>query len=149
MRKPWVPLAQNAYRGQPVMTSYCPSCWCEAGSASVCPACGAEIQSLSQESYEEKLIRALHHPEPTVPVRTATILGELGSRAAVEPLIEVALSSGDPYIQEAAVVALGRIGDSKALPCLTRLSREGSLRVRIAADQTIKLLEGLPNAGEG
>ena len=128
------------------MTYYCPSCWSEVGSAAVCPACGTELQSLSGESYEEKLIRALRHPEPTVPIRAATILGELGSRVAVEPLIEVAVSGSDPYIQEAAVVALGRIGDSKALSCLTRLSRDGSLRVRIAADQAIKVLEGVPNA---
>ena len=128
------------------MNYYCPSCWSEVGTASVCPACGTELQSLSGESYEDKLIRALRHPEPTVPIRVATILGELGSRTAVEPLIEVAVSGLDPYIQEAAVVALGRIGDSEALSCLTRLSREGSLRVRIAADQAIKVLEAVPNA---
>jgi HEAT repeat protein len=98
------------------------------------------------ESYEEKLIRALHHPEPTVPVRAATILGELRSRSAVEPLIEVAVSSSDAYIQEAAVAALGRIGDSRALSSLARLSRDGSLRVRIAAERAVKILEGVPNA---
>ena len=128
------------------MTYYCPSCWREVGSASACPACGAELQSFSKESYEEKLIRALHHPEPTVPVRAATILGELRSRSAVEPLIEVAVSSSDAYIQEAAVAALGRIGDSRTLSSLARLSREGSLRVRIAAERAVKILEGAPNA---
>jgi len=128
------------------VTYYCPSCWGEVGSASTCPACGAELRSFSKESYAEKLIRALHHPEPTVPVRAATILGELGSKAAVEPLIELAVSSADSYIQEAAVVALGHIGDSKALSCLARLSRIGSLRVRIAAERAVGILEGLPNA---
>jgi HEAT repeat protein len=131
------------------MIYFCPSCWNEIKNEDVCPECGVDLKELAQEGYEEKLIRALRHPEPTVPIRAATILGELGSQAAVEPLIEVAVSSTDLYIQEAAVVALGRIGDSKALSCLTRLSRDGSLRVRIAAERAIKVLEGVPNASRG
>ena len=130
------------------VTYYCPSCWREVGSALACPACGAELQNFSKESYEEKLIRALRHPELTVPVRAATILGELRSRSAVEQLIEVAVSSSDSYIQEAAVVALGRIGDSKALSCLARLRRDGSLRVGIAAERALKTLERVPNASK-
>jgi HEAT repeat protein len=128
------------------VTFYCPSCWTEVGNASVCPACGAELRQFSDESYEEKLIRALHHPEPTVPIRVAAILGELHSRAAVEPLIEMALSSTDPYIQEAAVTALGTIGDARALPCLDQLSREGALRVKIAAGLALNALENVLNA---
>ena len=131
------------------LTYYCPSCWREVGSASVCPACGTELQSLSGESYEEKLIRALRHPEPTAPIRAATILGNVRSRAAVEPLIDLAILSTDPYIQEAAVAALGRIGDARALPTLERLSQEGMLRVRIAAHEAIRVLRDQPNAAQG
>ena len=112
---------------------FCPSCWYEVAAVSACPVCGADLRALTDEPYERKLIRALRHPEPTVPIRAATILGELGARGAVEALIEVALASADPYIQEAAVVALGRIGDPRAGPCLERLGREGVLRVRRAA----------------
>jgi HEAT repeat protein len=130
------------------VTFYCFSCWNEVGTANVCPQCGADLHDLAGESYEEKLIRALYHREPTVPVRAATILGELGSRSAVEPLIEVANSSQDPYIQEAAVNALGRIGDLRALPCLDRLGRGGMLRVRRAADQAIRTLRKQPNAAQ-
>ncbi|HUY13734.1 MAG TPA: HEAT repeat domain-containing protein [Terriglobia bacterium] len=115
------------------MTYYCPSCWAEIPDGARCPACGADVQRLAQETYEEKLIRSLHHPEPTVPVRAATILGDLRSKSAVDALIEAAMSSQDPYLQEAAVQALGSIGDARALPCLERLSREGAVRVRIAA----------------
>jgi HEAT repeat protein len=128
------------------VTYYCPSCWNEVGTEVACPQCGADLRECGRESYEQKLIRALHHPEPTVPIRAATILGELGSRTAVEPLIEVADSCPDPYIQEAAVVALGRIGDARAIPCLTRLSRDGALRVRKMADQARKALEDPLNA---
>jgi len=115
----------------------------------VCPECGVDLKELAQEGYEEKLIRALRHPEPTVPIRVAAILGKLRSRAAVEPLIEMALSSTDPYIQEAAVTALGTIGDARALPCLSQLSHEGALRVRIAAERAAKNLENELSANQG
>jgi HEAT repeat protein len=117
------------------LTYYCPSCWNQVRNGSDCASCGADLGQFASESYEQKLIRALRHPEPTVPIRAATFLGMLGSQLAVEPLIDVALSSADPYIQEAAVTALGNIRDPGALPCLTRLSRDGVVRLRIAADR--------------
>lgn len=120
------------------LTRFCPSCWSEIGAEPVCPVCGTDVRDLAGESYEEKLLRALYHPEPTVPVRAATILGEIGSKAAVEPLIELAATSSDLYLQEAAVVALGRIGDPRALPLINQLAREGALRVRIAANQALQ-----------
>jgi HEAT repeat protein len=123
------------------LTYFCPSCWIEIGAASVCPQCGADVGNLSGERYEKKLVRALHHPEPSVPIRAAAILGELGSRAAVEPLLEIAEANRDPYIQEAAVEALGRIGDLRALCCLERLSREGAVRVRMAAERASKMIK--------
>jgi HEAT repeat protein len=131
------------------VTYFCPSCWSEIGAASVCPQCGADVHDFEGEDYAAKLIRALGHPEPTLPIRAATILGELRSRAAVEPLLKVAASTTDPYIQEAAVEALGRIGDPRALSCLDRLSREGAVRVRAAARQAIKALEDRLNATQG
>jgi len=123
------------------VTYFCPSCWSEVGTATICPDCGTDLQDFSGRSYEEKLIIALRHPEPTVPIRAASILGELRSQAAVEPLIDVATSVDDPYIQEAAVEALGRIGDIRAISCLDRLSREGAVRVRAAAERALKNLK--------
>lgn len=120
------------------MIHYCPSCWAEIPDVSKCPSCGADVQALALEHYEEKLIRALRHPEPSTPVRAATILGELSSKAAVEPLIELVSSSHDPYIQEAGIVALSRIGDRRALNHLTHWTVEGALRVRLAAKQALK-----------
>ena len=122
------------------LTYFCPSCWCEVGAANVCPKCRADLRDFAGESYEQKLIRALHHPEPTVPIRAAAILGKLGSRAAVEPLLEIAEPAPDPYIQEAAVEALGRIGDDRALLCLDRLRQDGPVRVRAAAERALKAL---------
>jgi HEAT repeat protein len=128
------------------ITYFCPSCWSEVGGAATCPNCGADLHNFAGYSYEEKLIRALRHPEPTAPIRAATILGELRSRAAVEPLLELATGSPDPYIQEAAVEALGRIRDTRALSCLDQLSRQGAVRVRAAAERALKTFEDRQNA---
>jgi HEAT repeat protein len=128
------------------LTYFCPSCWSEVGTASVCPGCGADLRDFAGENYEQKLIRALRHSEATVPIRAARILGELKSRAAVASLIEIATSATDPYIQEAAVEALGRIGDGRAYSCLDRLRRDGAVRVRAAAERAMKVMESRSNA---
>lgn len=49
--------------------------------ATTCPCCGADLRDFTGKSYEEKLILALRHPEPTIPIRAAMILGELKSQA--------------------------------------------------------------------
>lgn len=131
------------------LTCFCPSCWSEVGGVTTCPNCGANLCASSGWSYEKKLVLALRHPEPTVPIRAAAILGKLKSNAAVGPLIEIASSTRDPYIQEATVEALGEIGDDRALTCLNRLSREGAVRVRAAAKRALKTLKVLQNASKG
>lgn len=123
------------------LTYFCPSCWSEVEAAAICPACGADLSDFADLSYEVKLIRALRHPEPTVPIRVAAILGQLGSRAAVNPLVALAMDGPDPYIQEAAVEALRQIGDGRALPCLSRLSQDGAVRVRTAARRAAKAIK--------
>jgi len=128
------------------MVRYCPTCWSEVGKNDSCPKCGGSLRTSTNESYEEKLIWALRHPEPTTPVRAATILGARRALAAVQPLIAVALSTSDFYLQEAAVVALGQIGDKRAQPCLERLSREGAVRVRLAARRALARLAESPGA---
>jgi HEAT repeat protein len=122
------------------MTYFCPACWREIVKAEVCPYCQADLREFSDETFEQKLIRALHHPEPSTPIRAATILGKRRTKAAVEPLIDLGLSTSDPYVQEAAVVALGLIGDPRARACLELLSREGALRTRGAAVSTLEML---------
>jgi HEAT repeat protein len=118
------------------------------GQGGICSACGADLQGFEKETYEEKLIRSLSHPEATVPVRAAAILGELRSKGAVEPLIRLAISNPDPYIQEAAVIALGQIGDERAVPHVQNLTLEGWLRVRRAAHRALERLKNSESAGK-
>jgi len=104
--------------------------------------CGADLRQLPEQTYEEKLIGALRHREPTVPVRAAIVLGKLRHAAAVPALIEAAMSTKDPYLQEAVAQALGAIGDRKALPCLQHLRRKGAVRVRTAAELALTRVTG-------
>jgi hypothetical protein len=53
------------------------------------------------------------------------VLGKLRYAAATPALVEAAMNTKDPYLQEAIAQALGAIGDRKALPCLERLRRKG------------------------
>jgi HEAT repeat protein len=57
-------------------------------------------------------------------------------------------SNPDPYIQEAAVVALGRTGDERAIPHLENLSLDGWLRVRRAARRALEKLRSKDVAGK-
>jgi len=117
---------------------FCPHCWQEiAPAAARCPLCGADLAAADAEAYATKLIRALRHPEAQTAVRAAWILGERRHASAVPELIRVLESARDSFLAEAAVEALGKIGDERALPALTRASREGTLRVRRAASRTL------------
>lgn len=118
-------------------TFYCTNCWAENRLGDkVCWSCGAPLDD--EVSYKEKLIKALSHPEPQTPVRAAWLLGELEAREAVPQLIRAVQASADPYLQEAAVEALGKIGDLGALPVLMAIAQgQGYVKVRLAAVEAI------------
>lgn len=121
------------------MTFYCTNCWAEvAESAVVCPRCGDDlIARQARADYVEKLIAALHHPEPSTPVRAAWILGERRERAAVEPLCRLVRESPDAFQVESAVEALGKIGDPRAAAALDTATRHPSRRVRLTAHRAL------------
>jgi HEAT repeat protein len=121
------------------MVAYCVRCWRELPPrAVVCPSCGADVEALSRErTYVDKLIAALEHPEPETPLRAAWLLGKLRATEALPALIRVVERTSDPYLAEAAVEALGQIGDGAARPVLERAARQGALRVRQAAERAL------------
>jgi HEAT repeat protein len=125
------------------MHFFCPGCWEDIpASAARCPCCGATLAELDRETFGVKLRRALRHPEPQAAVRAAWILGERRERGAVADLIRALGSSPDPFLAEAAAEALGKIGETTALPALRRAREAGALRVRRAAAQAIQRLAG-------
>lgn len=122
------------------MTFYCPNCWHEIDpKIEVCPHCGSNQEMLSEEEYDEKLLRALHHTEPTTPIRAAYILGERHSQKAVPFLEAVIDEQRDPYLSQACVVAIGKIGLEESLSFLeTCLLPEQGVLTRNAAYEAIK-----------
>ncbi len=94
------------------MTYYCSNCWNEITKGiEVCPHCGTNQSALEQESFIQKLIRALKHPEPSTPVRAAEILGELKAREALPYLTELIKTSTDPFLVKAAASSIKEIED--------------------------------------
>lgn len=117
------------------MTFYCTHCWREvAQAATVCPHCGDDIAARqTRTDYADKLIAALHHPEPTTPIRAAWILGQRRERKAVERLCALVRESHDPFIAASAASALGAIGDPAALETLQWAAISSQPRLRAAA----------------
>ena len=81
-----------------------------------CPSCGCAIEAyLAGQSYTERLLAALNHPEPETPVRAAYILGMRGDQVAVPFLLTKAEETSDMYLALACLEALSRIGGEEAM----------------------------------
>jgi len=81
----------------------------------------------------ESLRRRLKDDNPEVRYTVALALGELRDRDAVEALIEATEGDGHPLPRQAAVIALGLIGDPRATGALARMLRDAPPDVRFQA----------------
>lgn len=117
-----------------MVTFFCPKCYAENGPEDkTCCSCGASLDDQSGD-YVEKLIQfSLHHRLPSVPPTAAEMLGKIGDKRAVEPLIGVLKTSREPGLLEAAAEALGNLKDSRAVPALAQLMKEATVPVRLKA----------------
>lgn len=124
------------------MTYFCTNCWKEIDKAApVCPACGSSQEQLAQESFVQKLIRALHHPEPETPIRAAYVLGELEAGEAVAALASLLHLQSDPYIASACAEALGKIGGAEAHAALeAAANKQQSIIVKRAVQEALQRL---------
>ena len=75
---------------------------------------------------EVGLAALLHDPDPSVVEACASALGERGAAStdAVPALASVATAHDDPLCREAAVAALGAIGDERGLPAILAAARD-------------------------
>ncbi len=71
--------------------------------------------------------------DPDVRYTVALALGELRDADAVDALIEATEGDGHPLPRQAAVIALGRIGDPRATAALGRMLRDAPPDVRFQA----------------
>lgn len=125
-----------------MLTYFCPSCWAPAPETGPCPRCGADAErEWTAKDYVAKLRAALHHREPTTPLRAAWVLGRLQSREAVVDLMELAEHSPDLFLRRAAIEALGWIGGPESLPLLRMLARMGPATLRGVAAHAVGATE--------
>lgn len=108
------------------MIRFCPKCWNEVPlDAAACPICGAALSEAL--SFTEKLIAALRHREPTRAGLAIDVLTDwLHEPRAVEPLCDLLDQATDAAILKQAALGLGRLGDRRAVPALTRLLHDTS-----------------------
>lgn len=124
------------------MKLYCPKCWeMNDWGNLTCVHCGASLHGPDGETYVQKLIWALHHPEATTALRAATILGDLKAKEATDVLAEVLSDPGtDPYVEAAAARSLGSIGDPRSRETLIGVLERGPLPARLAAVEALEAL---------
>jgi HEAT repeat protein len=87
---------------------------------------------------------ALDDAEPSVVEAAAWALGERGSEGAgaVGPLVRIAAEHEDPLCREAAVAALGAIGDDDALPAVLAAASGDRPAVRRRAVVALAAFDG-------
>jgi HEAT repeat protein len=125
-----------------VAVFFCPACWAEVPEkAALCPTCGADLETLDRAEFDQKLIRALDHPEALTAVRAAEILGWRRTARAVPALLARYRRGADPFLAAAIALALGRIGGVEARAALRELERDPSVIVRRAAREAARILD--------
>jgi HEAT repeat protein len=78
-----------------------------------------------RRSVRAQLRRSLADPDPLVVDAACFALGELGGSSAVADLSTVAVSHADPRCREAAVAALGSLGDPDGLTAVLAALADG------------------------
>jgi hypothetical protein len=116
------------------LTRYCPSCyatnpWVE----SECASCGAALET--EESFDERLIWSLRHPDTGTAVLAAEVLARRRAALAIPALIELSRSA-DPFRAAAARALQAFEPDRRAHAALDSLRDNGSVLVRSAVSHT-------------
>jgi HEAT repeat protein len=90
-------------------TRYCPACYGpNAWEEDRCIACGTTLQT--DESYDERLLWALDHPDSGIAVLASQVLAARDARQAIERLIAM-VDDHDPYRAASAARALTEFRD--------------------------------------
>lgn len=121
---------------------FCPSCWTQiAQGALVCPVCQADLAALDREQFDDKLIRALRHPERLTARRAAWILGQKRTRVAVPALLARYRTGVDPFLGAEIAAALRRIAGPEARSALREMAVDPSFLIRRTALAALEDLE--------
>ncbi len=115
------------------LMQFCSTCWAEnLIDATVCDRCGTSLSEAEPIFYDQKLMRALHHPVPEVREMVAMLLGLRQDRHAVPVLLACLLEESDMGVLCAISKALGQLGDCQAAALLAkRLAQPNALVVAL------------------
>lgn len=89
----------------------------------------------------EALRRALRDDRAEVRYAAALSLGELRDASSVDALCEQMEGDGHPMARQAATIALGMVGERRAVPALARALRDGAPDVRFQAATSLAQLD--------
>jgi hypothetical protein len=121
--------------------AYCLNCFSLIPTeAEACPKCGANISSLSEQDFGEKLLHALDHPSDDVRMRVIAILVQRHEEGTALKLAECALRH--PMSYEEAIEIVNALKDFQAFPdgrrALEMLAKDHLAHaVRVAAQEIL------------
>jgi HEAT repeat protein len=96
----------------------------------------------------EALITALNEKEVVVTITAAEALAKIGGTRAVESLINILETAGNPGVQKAAARGMGKIGDPRAVGTLTTALQNTPWDVRHEAAEALDQLNWKPQNDE-
>lgn len=127
------------------MVHFCPNCFREiASQVDICPFCHYHIADWGNFNFDEKLSRALEHPDSFTRRRAAFLLGERKTASAFDALLETFQSASDPYFKAEILQALFKIDRRKTLTQLTReqINKESVIVQKIFENATSEKTNG-------
>jgi HEAT repeat protein len=115
------------------LMQFCSNCWAEnLIGATICDRCGTPLSETKPIFYDQKLMRALHHPVPETREMAAMLLGQRRDQHALPVLMSCLLEETDIGVLCAISQALGELGDCQAVTSLaSRLAQPHALVVAL------------------
>src|SRR6266487_4759810 len=107
-------------RAMPLI-QFCSNCWAEnLLGATVCERCGTSLSETEPIFYDQKLMRALHHPVPETREMAAMLLGQRRDHHALPVLMSRLLEETDIGVLCAISQALGQLGNCQTVTSLAK-----------------------------
>jgi len=105
----------------------------------------ADALGILGEPACDPLIRILEFPKPHVRLGAIEALGDIRCPRSVEPVMERLRCESDSEIRFVAALALGQIGDRRAVPALEEALRDKDRYVRYGAVMALEMLSWTPD----
>jgi HEAT repeat protein len=116
------------------LKQFCSSCLAEnLSGATVCVRCATSLSETEPNSYDRKLIQALHHPIPEIREMAAILLGQRRNQHALPVLLSRLREETDTSELCAIIQALAQLEDCEAISSLAkRLAQPHTLAVALS-----------------